>query len=66
MRDKVKSKFKYNFKSTDDIISTLNNKKLPAKIMTKIHPQRWNDNMFLWFSELACQNIKNLVKVLLK
>lgn len=66
VRDRVKSKFKYNFKTTNEIISAFNNKKLPDKIMINIHPQRWSDNMFLWFSELVWQNIKNFVKIFLK
>lgn len=66
IRDKVRSKFKYNFKTTNEIISAFNNKKLPDKIMINIHPQRWSDNLFLWFSELVWQNIKNLAKIFLK
>ena len=66
IRDKARSKFTYNFKTTDEIISALNNKKLPDKIMINTHPQRWNDNMFSWFNELVWQNIKNLAKIFLK
>lgn len=60
VRDKVQSKYNFNYKSTNDIIENIN--ELPDKIMFTIHPQRWNDSTQLWIKELIIQNIKNVVK----
>jgi hypothetical protein len=30
--------------------------------MITIHPQRWNNNAYLWTKELVWQNVKNVVK----
>ena len=63
VRDKVKSRFNFDFRSTTDIISQMD--KLPDQIMFTFHPQRWHDNMLLWTKELIMQNIKNKVKYML-
>jgi hypothetical protein len=63
VRDKVQSRFNFNFRSTTDIISHLD--KLPDQIMFTFHPQRWHDNMLPWTKELIMQNIKNKVKYML-
>lgn len=60
VRDKVTSRYNFNFKSTKDIIDNID--KLPDKIMFTIHPQRWHGKPFLWIKELVMQNIKNVVK----
>lgn len=60
VRDKVKSNYNFNFKSTFDIINNLD--KLPDKVMFNIHPERWNDKFVLWMGELIGQNFKNVVK----
>ena len=60
VRDKVKSNITFNFKSTTDIIDSID--KLPSKIMFTLHPERWNDSMLMWLEELVSQNIKNVVK----
>jgi hypothetical protein len=60
LRDKVKSKYNFNFKSTRDIIAGID--RLPNKVMFTIHPQRWHDNPVLWLKELLFQNVKNQVK----
>lgn len=60
VRDKVNSTFNLSFHSTNDIIQNID--KLPNQIMFTFHPQRWNDNMFIWIKELILQNIKNLIK----
>jgi hypothetical protein len=59
-RDKVKSKYNFNFKSTQDIIDSID--RLPDKIMFTIHPERWHDNPVLWLKELLFQNVKNQIK----
>jgi hypothetical protein len=65
VRDKVNSKFAYNFKSTFDIIKSLNNNDLPAKLMVNTHPHRWTDKSLLWLKELLWQNTKNIGKRIL-
>lgn len=62
VRDKVQSRFNYNFKSTHDIIRALENDELPDKIMLNVHPHRWFDNYFLWTKELVFQKTKNIIK----
>lgn len=60
VRDKVESKFKFNFKSTEDIINNID--RLPDQIMITVHPQRWTNSYFAWGKELVLQNIKNMIK----
>jgi len=60
VRDKVNSKYRFNFKSTNEIITNID--KLPQKIMFTVHPQRWNENLFAWLDEYVSQNLKNIVK----
>jgi len=60
LRDKVKSSYHFNFRSTFDIIENIG--KLPDKVMFTFHPQRWNDNVAAWTKELILQNLKNQVK----
>lgn len=60
VRDKVTSSFDFHFVSTQDIIKHIS--ELPDQIMLNFHPQRWNDNVMPWLTELVFQNLKNLVK----
>jgi hypothetical protein len=60
VRDKVNSKYNFNFKSTFDIMNNLN--RLPSHLMIAIHPQRWNDNILMWAKELMMQSDKNIIK----
>lgn len=62
VRDKVNSGFDLSFHNTNEIIAASKNNILPSQIMFTFHPQRWNDNKFLWAKELVVQNIKNQVK----
>lgn len=62
VRDKVNSPFELLFHSTQKIIETANKNELPDKIMFTFHPQRWNDNIYMWSRELILQNIKNIIK----
>jgi len=64
VRDKVNSIFKLSFHTTEEIIESASSGELPKKIMFTFHPQRWNDNLFLWSKELIIQNIKNIIKEL--
>jgi hypothetical protein len=60
IRDKVKGRFNFNFRSTQQIIDHID--QLPDKIMFTFHPQRWTDNPILWLREYIMQNVKNVVK----
>jgi len=60
VRDKVDSKFNFDFRKTSDIINDI--EKLPDKIMFTIHPQRWHRRYLPWFKEIIFQNIKNTIK----
>jgi hypothetical protein len=63
VRDKVISKYYFNFKTTHQIIANVNN--LPNKLMINIHPERWNNELLPWLKQLVMQNAKNVVKRLL-
>lgn len=65
VRDKVNTNFDQSFHSTDEIINALNKNNLPDQIMFTFHPQRWNDNQYLWAKELILQNTKNVIKKLI-
>ncbi|MCF6296588.1 MAG: hypothetical protein L3J08_01160 [Flavobacteriaceae bacterium] len=62
VRDRVDSSFNLSFRTTQNIIDALNKSNLPDKIMFTFHPQRWNDNIFMWSKELVLQNTKNIIK----
>ena len=63
VRDKVESKFKYNFKNTSDLINNMS--LFPNKIMFTVHPQRWHSSFILYTYEFFMQNIKNQIKRLI-
>lgn len=60
IRDKVNSKYNFNFKSTGQIIVNID--KLPNRIMFTIHPERWHNKLLPWIQDLVLQNLKNVVK----
>mgnify|MGYP006133157105 CR=1 FL=1 len=60
VRDKVNSKYNFNFKTTQHIIDNIDS--LPSQLMFTAHPQRWDDRMLPWIKELILQNIKNKIK----
>jgi len=60
VRDKVNSKYKFDLKTTQDVINAI--PQFPDKIMITIHPQRWDDRFVPWLEELVMQNVKNVVK----
>jgi hypothetical protein len=62
VRDKVNSSFNLHFHTTNQLIKAFSLNELPNQIMFTFHPQRWNDNLYLWTKELFLQNIKNFVK----
>lgn len=55
----------FTFNSTNDIIIAAKSGSLPRSIIINAHPQRWNDNLFLWITELVMQKIKNCLKFLI-
>jgi hypothetical protein len=62
VRDRVDSKYKHSFKSTFDILRALTDNALPQQLMINMHPQRWNNDIIIWFRELIWQNVKNVAK----
>jgi hypothetical protein len=62
VRDKVKSRFKCNLQTTNDIMDALSHNGLPHQVMLNIHPQRWHDRFTPWVKELIWQNTKNIGK----
>ena len=60
IRDKVKSKYNFDFKTTQDIIDNID--KLPNKLMFTVHPERWTNRLIPWTKQLVMQNVKNVVK----
>lgn len=76
VRDKIEghqdrwNKEKLCFHRTEDIIGALKDESSPLRksgtpIMITTHPQRWTDNVELWWKELVMQSAKNVVKRLL-
>jgi hypothetical protein len=53
---------KFTFIRTEDVITSINDGRLPASLIINTHPQRWNNNLILWFKELIWQGMKNPVK----
>jgi len=62
VRDKVPNNYLLAFKSTPDIITAIKNNTLPSRVLFNTHPNRWNDSVLPWVSELLMQNLKNPVK----
>ncbi|MES2588254.1 MAG: hypothetical protein V4622_04685 [Bacteroidota bacterium] len=62
VRDKVNSTTNLNLKSTEDVIRYFENGTDFKQIMFTFHPQRWNDNPYLWTKEFLFQSIKNQIK----
>ncbi len=55
-----------SFGDTMDIICALKENRLPSVIMITVHPQRWNNEFIPWVKELLFQNVKNVVKSLIR
>ena len=49
-----------NISDTSDLVNYIHEHSEPLCIVT--HPQRWNDALIPWTSELFCQSIKNIGK----
>ena len=56
---------KHKFRHSDEILTALDIREMPCRIMMTIHPQRWNDRTLPWITEYIWQNSKNTVKYLM-
>lgn len=65
VRDKIANQ-ETKYRSTGDIIKSLDENSFPDCVMMTFHPQRWNDSAVLWLKELLWQNTKNLIKLLFR
>ena len=63
VRDKVNSKYVFNFKTTQELIANIN--KLPEKILINTHTHRWFNPGIMWGREFVCQNLKNIIKYII-
>lgn len=54
--------------TTSDVIELFRSNKLSEfdAVMITTHPQRWTDKKVAWIKELVLQNIKNIIKMVLK
>lgn len=62
VRDKVKSHFHHRFRSTAEIIQSVQQGHFPESAMLNFHPQRWTDDPSVWLLEKYQQKAKNTVK----
>ncbi len=62
IRDKVKTNYNFDFKSSNQVIEGINSNSLPDQIMFTFHPQRWSSSYLAWAKEYVMQNVKNVVK----
>lgn len=70
IRDKTKKFFNGSFeqpifKSTDQIIKSIEKGLFPTQVMLTFHPQRWTDSSIPWIKEFVWQNMKNVGKYFL-
>tara|TARA_Y100000294_G_C8554651_1_gene336728 strand:- start:1432 stop:2202 length:771 start_codon:yes stop_codon:yes gene_type:complete len=61
IRDHVKSNISLSINSSDELVNYLS--EAPhRKIVFQIHPERWSQNSFDWWSQLATDKLANVVK----
>jgi hypothetical protein len=56
---------RYNYKTTWDIIHSIEHRTFPFSSMFTFHPQRWSDSHLPWLKEFVLQNAKNGLKYFL-
>ena len=56
---------KYKIHFTKKIIAMAASGSLPEKMVINTHPQRWNAGLIPWISEVARQQIKNILKMII-
>lgn len=54
------------YHNTKDICTAINYGTFPKRLMITTHPQRWTNNKIEWTNELLFQNVKNIIKFLIK
>ncbi|MHA1468780.1 MAG: hypothetical protein ACTSP6_11990, partial [Promethearchaeota archaeon] len=64
LRDKVNSKIKTDFSSSQRLLNYLNNEPHP-KLIFQIHPERWSDNYLEYIVQFLKDKSINFVKCLL-
>lgn len=57
---------KFRIRKTDEMIDMALSHMLPSRMIINTHPQRWNNDIFGWFTELIMQNLKNPIKVIVR
>lgn len=62
VRDKVNTRFRLHFRTTQDIIGAIRSGEFPNQVMINFHPQRWTDNPRLWWTDKYQQQVKNAAK----
>jgi hypothetical protein len=65
IRDTVYTNKKYRISGTDSLITFIR-ENMPLKIALLTHPERWNDNMFLWHRYYLRDKISNTAKTIIK
>ena len=60
VRDKVSTNYSYNFRTTFDIIESINT--LPEQVMITVHPDRWTNNILEWHRINSTVKLKNIIK----
>ncbi|MEQ9186993.1 MAG: hypothetical protein RLP15_04610 [Cryomorphaceae bacterium] len=66
VRDHVARSFDFLVTTTRELIQAVEVETAPKSIMQNVHPERWTDQPFEWFQELAKSSIKNPVKRMIK
>ena len=62
VRDKVESKYNFNFDSTNNIIRNI--EKLPSRIMFTVHTHRWFKPGIMWMQELNFSKYEKRCQIL--
>lgn len=66
IRDFVKDDLKIQVHTTNDFIDKINKGIINSKLHLTVHPDRWNDNLFVWLFVFFRVNVKNIPKMMLK
>jgi hypothetical protein len=65
IRDKVDCAYNLSYRTTFDMLDSLNKGEMPHKVLLNTHPHRWSKNCLEWWAEYIWQNSKNMVKWML-
>ncbi|OGV35020.1 MAG: hypothetical protein A2020_10830 [Lentisphaerae bacterium GWF2_45_14] len=61
LRDTVNSEIKADFSLSGELMAALRDGRYP-RLVFQIHPERWNDNIFLWTKQLCLDTAVNTIK----